>query len=203
MPSLYFNPADHLLDLVSVDSRKIYTAESVARVDGLISTWRARQTSAIGDEHGASSGVTQGGEGSTPFWIAGPVVLERHWKALWRRKDVFFARLVQIPLLGALFLLFFQRLTHGPAGAQDRIGVTIENTSAIPFVGLLNAMAIYPLDRDLYLHESKSSARYGAATFLGTYTLVEVGLELLGSFGYAAIVCPAREQRWSAADAHR
>jgi hypothetical protein len=101
---------------------------------------------------------------------------------------VFFNRVVQIPLLGALFLMFFQRLTHGPSGAQDRIGITIESTSAITFVGLLNAMAIYPADRDLYLHESMSSARYSPGTFMLTYTIVEIGLELFGSFGYAAIV---------------
>lgn len=73
-------------------------------------------------------------------------------------------------------------------GAQDRIGLTIESTTAIPFVGLLNAAAIFPMDRNLYFHEAKSSARYSAATFLISYTLIEVPSELLGAFGYAAIV---------------
>lgn len=73
-------------------------------------------------------------------------------------------------------------------GAQDRIGVTIESTSAIAFVGLLNAMSIFPADKNLYLHEAKSSARYAPATFVITYSLVEVGFELLGGFGYGAIV---------------
>lgn len=103
-------------------------------------------------------------------------------------RQVFFNRLVQTPLLGGLFILFFQRLDRGPSGAQTRIGITIENTTAIPFVGLLNAMAIFPADRNLYFHESRSSARYSPATFVITYTLVEFGFELLGAFGYAAIV---------------
>lgn len=79
-------------------------------------------------------------------------------------------------------------------GAQDRIGITIESTSAIAFVGLLNAMAIFPADRNLYLHESKSSARYSPATFVLTYTIVELGFELLGAFGYAAIVSRFRNR---------
>ena len=103
-----------------------------------------------------------------------------------------------------MFIFFFQRLTHGPsgtliqykimitaecdAGAQDRIGIAIESTSAIAFVGLLNAMAIFPADRNLYLHEAKSSARYSPTTFVLTYTIVELGFELLSAFGYAAIV---------------
>ena len=79
-------------------------------------------------------------------------------------------------------------LTSYTLGAQDRIGLTIENTTAAGFVGLLNAMAIYPADRDLYLHESKSSARYSPGTFVLVWTIVELGFELLGAFGYAAIV---------------
>jgi hypothetical protein len=49
-------------------------------------------------------------------------------------------------------------------------------------------MAIFPADRNLYLHESKSSARYSPATFVITYTVVEIAFELLSAFGYAAIV---------------
>jgi hypothetical protein len=87
-----------------------------------------------------------------------------------------------------MFILFFQRLTKGPSGAQDRIGITIQSTGSIAFVGLLNAMAIFPADRNLYFHESKSSARYSPATFVITYTVVELGFEILGAMGYAAIV---------------
>ncbi|KAK8861246.1 hypothetical protein IAR55_002065 [Kwoniella newhampshirensis] len=193
MPSEFFNPADHLLDLVSVDPRVSNHEKSLSRVNGLTSSWHARKgKNANGEETGKessnSSAVLKRGEGTTSMRVALPVVLERHWKNLWRRKDVFFNRLVQTPLLGGLFILFFQRLTHGPSGAQDRIGITIESTSAIAFVGLLNAMAIFPADRNLYLHEAKSSARYSPATFVITYTIVELGFELLGGFGYAAIM---------------
>jgi hypothetical protein len=73
-------------------------------------------------------------------------------------------------------------------GAQDRIGIAIESTSAITFVGLLNAMAIFPADRNLYLHEAKSSARYSPATFVITYTIVEIGFEVISALAYATIV---------------
>ncbi|WVO24277.1 uncharacterized protein IAS62_005641 [Cryptococcus decagattii] len=192
MPAEFFNPADHLLDLVSIDPRVSYHDQSLTRVNGLTSQWRinsaGHESGNEQERNGPDSAIIKCGERTTPMRIALPVVLERHWKNLWRRKDVFFNRLVQTPLLGALFILFFQRLTHGPAGAQDRIGVTIESTSAIAFVGLLNAMSIFPADKNLYLHEAKSSARYSPATFVITYSLVEVGFELLGAFCYGAIM---------------
>ncbi|OCF32364.1 ABC transporter [Kwoniella heveanensis BCC8398] len=190
MPSEFFNPADHLLDLVSVDPRLQQHEASRTRVQALTSKWQANEAGGgdEGEKGRPTTAVIGRGAGTTSMIVALPVVLERHWKNLWRRKDVFFNRLVQTPLLGGLFILFFQRLSHGPSGAQDRIGVTIESTSAIAFVGLLNAMAIFPADRNLYLHEAKSSARYSPATFIVTYTLVELGFELLGGFGYAAIM---------------
>lgn len=49
-------------------------------------------------------------------------------------------------------------------------------------------MAIFPADRNLYLHEARTSARYSPATFVLCYTLVEVGFEVLAAFAYAALV---------------
>jgi len=73
-------------------------------------------------------------------------------------------------------------------GAQDRIGLTIQSTAALGFVGLLNAMAVFPAERNLYLHESNSSARYSPATFVLMYTLVELPPQIFGAMGYAAVV---------------
>ncbi|EIW69228.1 hypothetical protein TREMEDRAFT_31078 [Tremella mesenterica DSM 1558] len=187
MPSEFFNPADHLLDLVSIDPRSTKHEISLSRVSHLTSLWRSRKTETIVEPFSSSTTISRG-SGTTSILVALPVVLSRHWKSLWRRKDIFFNRLFQTPLLGAMFILFFQRLTHGPSGAQDRIGITIESTSAIAFVGLLNAMAIFPGERNLYLHESQSSARYSAGTFVVYYTLVEIWMEVLAACGYAAIM---------------
>jgi len=88
MPSEFFNPADHLLDLVSVDPRASQYDTSLQRVNGLTSQWRTRQNKESGEEHIASSNTVKRGEGTTSMKIAFPVVLERTWKNLWRKKDV-------------------------------------------------------------------------------------------------------------------
>ena len=55
------------------------------------------------------------------------------------------------------------------------------STLSPQFVGLLNNIAIFPTDRDVFMHEYQSSARYSSCTFLLAFTLVEIPLELLGS----------------------
>ncbi|KAL7419907.1 hypothetical protein Q5752_005823 [Cryptotrichosporon argae] len=192
MPSDFFNPADHILDLVSVDPRVTTYAASRARVEKITSAWRARtevgaemlSMPAPGESVDEKSRWSRtvgklggGANGTTGLRTALPVVVERHWKNLWRQKEVC-----------GLFILFYQRLTHGASGAQDRIGITIEATASIAFVGLLNAMAVFPPDRNLYFHEAKTSARYSPATYVICYTVVELGLEVLGACGFAAIM---------------
>ena len=50
----------------------------------------------------------------------------------------------------------------------------------LQFVGVLNSVAIFPADRDIFFHEVRSSAGYSVATFVVAFTLVEIPLELLG-----------------------
>lgn len=190
MPSEFFNPADHLLDLVSVDPRSATHDASSARVRRLICSWRSsgHNSKEVGNEPSEAQGEVKSGSSTTPMRIALPVTLSRHFKNLIRQPDVFLSRLLQAPFVAALFILFYQRLTHGPEGAQDRIGITIQSTAALVFVGLLTSMSVYPAERNLYLHEYRSSARYSPATFIAMYTLVEVPTEVFACLGYAAIV---------------
>ena len=96
MPSEFFNPADHLLDLVSVDPRVSHHAHSSERVKGLTSQWKSKMHNKesgeemhSGGQHGGAGGaVIRRGEGTTSMKVALPVVLERTWKNLWRKKDV-------------------------------------------------------------------------------------------------------------------
>jgi hypothetical protein len=56
----------------------------------------------------------------------------------------------------------------------------------LQFVGLLNSVAVFPPERDLFLHEYNSSAAYSAATFTLVTTLVEAPFTLV-----ANLVCPS------------
>ncbi|KAL7410573.1 P-loop containing nucleoside triphosphate hydrolase protein [Mrakia frigida] len=193
LPSEWFNPADHILDIVSVDSRPGREEASQTRVSGLIQAWRdhgskAEELDESRNDASSGTGLNLPRNSFTAFHISMPVVLQRMVLNLYRQREAFWNRLAQAPLLAALFILFYTRLTKGPAGAQDRIGVTLENANALPFVGLLNGIAIFPQDRDLFFHEYSSSAAYSAATFLTAYTLFDLSMTVMAAFLYSLIM---------------
>ncbi|CAE6447201.1 unnamed protein product [Rhizoctonia solani] len=191
VPPLY-NPADWLLDLASVDLRGDRETITRERVTKLVQLWAEshREKQELESKEEKEEGMREIGgqeERFTPMWIALPLIVERMTKNLWRQQAVFWVRLQQLPFLGVLFLLFYQRLKHGPSGGQDRIGYFQEMVSPVAFVGLLNCIAIFPKDRDLYFHEYRSSAAYSEATFVIGFTLVALPMEILASLLFTVV----------------
>lgn len=104
-----------------------------------------------------------------------------------RQQDVFVARLINPPFLALLFWLFFARLDLSPASAQTRVGV-LQELSAMPFVGMLANVAIFPVEKRLFYYEYKSSARYSVGTFLLAYSVQEVFVSIVGSLLFSIIM---------------
>lgn len=192
---LYYNPADFALDIISVDRRdELARKETTARVEKLIDFWRSGTEMKRLEDHKVETTtprppaeVRNHKQRSSRFFAL-PIVLSRSWKNLRRQQDVFVARLANPPFLVLLFWLFFLRLSKGPSGAQDRIGLLIEN-SAMPFVGMLASIAIYPAERDAFYREYKNpTSRYSAATFILSYTIQEIPIQLVASMIYSIIM---------------
>jgi ABC-type multidrug transport system permease subunit len=93
------------------------------------------------------------------------------------------------------------------------MGIIIQTTSAVGFVGLINSIPIYPRDKLLFLHgepvvsrlipaqettsdsyhelypaERQSSAAYSPLTFLLGYTLIELPNELIGAALFGLLI---------------
>ncbi|KAJ7785733.1 P-loop containing nucleoside triphosphate hydrolase protein [Mycena metata] len=192
LPSLWFNPADHLLDLVTVDQRPGKTAESRARVDGLIAFWntyREKVNKVEGHQKSEEPSPPIARESRfTPMYIAFPVVWDRMFRNLWRQKEAFWGRLTQAPFTGLLLLMFYERLRFGPTGGQDRIGLNLQSTSALPFVGLISGIAVFPQDRQLFMHEYRSSAAYSCTTLILAYSLMEIPFQFVAALLYAVFM---------------
>ncbi|KZV81463.1 P-loop containing nucleoside triphosphate hydrolase protein [Exidia glandulosa HHB12029] len=200
-PPLY-NPSDFVMDLISVDVRgRRRQATTTARIDSLVQGWRNRekkQAEAFGgspppSEESKEKVKTMQGIGEhderTPMFVALPVLLERSWHNLWRQSDLFWTRLIQAPILAVCFFVFFLRLTHGATGAQDRIGIVAESTSALPFVGFLNLASLYPQEKTIFFHDYRSAGgRYNTATFVLAFTLFALIPEVLSAIGFAAVL---------------
>ncbi|BGP02838.1 ATP-binding cassette transporter snq2 [Rhodotorula toruloides] len=193
-----FNPADFIIDAVSLDHRseeaELATKQRVARI---VDTWAQRQKADLEKRNSGSTLASPSHVGDkrplgsaklrkTPFARAFPVVLARSFKNLRRQPDVFVARLSNPPFMALLFWIYFARLGYGPSSSQDRIGL-LQETTALPFVGMLACIAIFPSEMNLYRHEFMSSARYGVTTFLSVYTIQETITSAISSFLFSVI----------------
>ncbi|KAG8923585.1 hypothetical protein FRC00_006062 [Tulasnella sp. 408] len=186
------NPADWILDLVSVDSRGDREKVTRKRVSLMIDNWAEREAKKVEDKAAnrdsvqAPEGIVDY-DGKAPVTVALPVILERMARNLWRQPPVFWMRLYQTPLLACIMLMIYQRLKYGPTGGQDRMGFVLEIISPLAFVGVLNNVAIFPADRDIFFHEVRTSGAYSASTFVLAFTIVELPLEIGGALLSAVV----------------
>jgi hypothetical protein len=123
------NPADFVLDLVSVDLRE-ENNEAISRekVQNLIHQFDASQQSeklAVQDKSKAEELGLAGLEGRdhTPMYIAMPILIERGLLCFKRRPDLAVARIMQVVGLGVFIALFFAPLKTDYFSFQNRLGV--------------------------------------------------------------------------------
>ncbi|GAA5886465.1 hypothetical protein JCM6882_001645 [Rhodosporidiobolus microsporus] len=184
---LDFNPADFILDVVSVDHRSLAAEEhSSKRVSRIVEMWDKQPAPAAFAAEAPAAHASSQKFRPTPLYKAFPVVLSRSFRNLYRQPDIFVARIANPPFLAILFWLFFLRLGYGPATSQVRIGL-LQQTTALPFVGMLACIASFPFEKNLFIHEWRSSARHSAATFVLAYTAQETVISLLSSLIWAII----------------
>jgi ABC-type multidrug transport system ATPase subunit/ABC-type multidrug transport system permease subunit len=135
---------------------------------------------------GAAAGGYDRGVKRAGFAKAFPVLFSRSWTNLIRQPDLFTARLWQIVAFGVMMTIFFWRVGHDQIGAQNRLGLVTFTLSMVP-VGMLNAVAIFPPERNVFYREVTDSV-YGTASFFVTYLSTELVSELMGVFAVAAVI---------------
>ena len=176
------NPADFALDLVTVDLQHA-TREAVSRdkVRSLITSWTsndgviARQTSNIATPAELGSLRRQ----MNPFRVTFPLVLHRSSINLRRLPAILTARVAQITSMGVILALFFAPLKNDYRAVQSRMGF-VQEIAALYFVGMLQNIAIYPNERDVFYREQDDGA-YSVEVFLLSYTLLEIPFEIIAS----------------------
>ncbi|EKM57215.1 uncharacterized protein PHACADRAFT_92002, partial [Phanerochaete carnosa HHB-10118-sp] len=195
-----YNPSDYCMDLISIDVRgQARQEQTSACVKFLIESWKTRQDKML--EYIASKSVAakeavadtpvelEDRPEYTPIWIALPVVLDRTFCNSWRQPDIFWTRWTQAPILAICFFLFFLRLSNGPTSAQDRIGLIVETTTALAYVGFLNLAALYPMEKTVFFHDYKSAGgRYSSATFITAFTIFAIVPEFISALLFSVIM---------------
>jgi hypothetical protein len=208
------NPADHLVDAASIDTRGAAAeAASRARVAALIDAYAAH---AAGQKDGRWSGGDEVGEdeeggqrhearisatgsdAGAPPGMARPMgslyattrlLLRRSCLNTVRQPGMLASRMLQAITFGAVLCIFFTRLhDDGPRAVQNRIGLLYELLSLI-YIGMLNCIAAFPAERDVFYAEAAEGA-YSTAAFVVTYSALEVPCEIASALVFSVLVGP-------------
>ena len=184
------NPADFALDLITVDLQSDDREASTRhKVQHLIDSWsQVSQTPALTKE---TSKVMQPAElGSyarsrTPFRIALPLLLHRSLLNFKRNPPSIIGRTFQVISFGIILALFFAPLRSDPFSVQTRLGF-IQELAAIYFIGMLQNIPIYPVEKQVFYREHDDNA-YGVSAFFVQYTIAEIPFEIFSSLIFSLL----------------
>ncbi|KAI2603158.1 P-loop containing nucleoside triphosphate hydrolase protein [Hypoxylon fragiforme] len=110
------------------------------------------------------------------FLTAFPLLLHRATINFRRQPPLILARIMQVVGLGVVLALFFSPLHNDYFSVQNRVGF-VQEVGAFYFVGMLQNVAVYPAEREVFYREDDDGV-YSVEAFLSTYTLLELPFEL-------------------------
>lgn len=109
--------------------------------------------------------------------IALPLLLHRAIINTRRQPQLILARTMQVVGLAVVFTLFFAPLDNDYFSVQNRMGF-VQELGAFYFVGMLQNVAVYPNERDVFYQEDDDGV-YSVDAFLASYTLLELPFEII------------------------
>ncbi|KAJ8110071.1 hypothetical protein ONZ43_g5972 [Nemania bipapillata] len=119
------------------------------------------------------------------FWTAFPLLLHRAAINFSRQPPLLLARTFQVIGLAIVLALFFAPLHHDYYSIQNRVGF-VQEICAFYFVGMLQNVAIWPAEREVFYRED-DDAVYSIEAFLATYTLLELPFEIVSCLVFGVL----------------
>lgn len=181
------NIADYMMDLLSVLDGQ--TEQYEQRVSALIDFWTERSITErqyIKPTENSSIDLSMYFFRKLPFGITFPTIARRQFLNIMRLKDVVFSRAGQTIFLTIIHTLYFAPLRNNSAGINNRLGL-IQEALNLYYVGIINNITIYPIERDLFYQEYKDGI-YGVLEFSCSYLVNELPTEIIPSFFFAALI---------------
>lgn len=192
------NIADFVLDLLAADRHlEGVDTKSSPRVDELCHHWKEFQERDLGNQrqpsidlettttHMEAAACEASARKPTSLVAALPLLLHRATLNLRRQPSLIMARIMQVVGLTIILTLFFAPLRHDSYSIQNRMGF-VQQVGAFYFVGMLQNIAVYPFERDVFVQENRDGA-YGPCAFLAAYSLLEVPFEIVSSLLFGVI----------------
>ncbi|KAK0200263.1 P-loop containing nucleoside triphosphate hydrolase protein [Desarmillaria ectypa] len=192
-PSM-MNPADFALDVVSVDTREAEQEElGRAKVNELVKAFKDRQeekggVSPLPDKHMEIPLTNFKGYERKMLSIttALPILLKRGVLAFLRQNSLLVVRIGSILGLSIGIGLFFSPIGNDYASIQSRVGC-IQKTLPLFFIGILQNVAVFPVERDFFYREYDDGV-YSIEAFLTSYTFLELPFEIVTALIYSLFV---------------
>ena len=183
------NPADFALDLITIDLQQSSREEATrSKVRNLITSWSSGDFNEAYNPTTISTPAELGAlvRKPTSFYKAYPILVHRAFINFRRQPPLLTARIMQVIGLGIILTLFFAPLKHDYFSVQTRLGFIAE-IGAFYFVGMLQNVAVYPNEKDVFYRENDDGT-YGVEAFLAQYITLEVPFEIGTSFIFAILV---------------
>jgi ABC-type multidrug transport system ATPase subunit len=181
------NPSEHFMNLLQLPKGELdvlisawteYTVSGAAKGNLSICQTPVAETVRNSDEgfdrvirHANASYLTQ-------F----TVLTQRSIRTLYRDPAGTFGRIIQCLFFAVLLALFFANMTNDTKGVQDRAGVLMMLVMNLTFMNVMNAIAIFPPERAVFLQEQTNNT-YNAVLYYFSKVVAEtpflVGLATL------------------------
>jgi ABC-type multidrug transport system ATPase subunit len=183
----HINPADFALDLITVDlQHEAREAASRVKVRKLVESWNPNMFP-----------VTRVGSIATPaelgslarepssFVTAYSILIRRMTKNMFRQPDIMIARIMQVVGMGLVLALYFAPLKNNYFSIQTRMGFLVE-IAPLYFVGMLNNIAVYPIERDVFYRDFDDRI-YGVEAFFMTYISLTTPFEIISCIIFSVL----------------
>lgn len=183
----HVNPADFALDLITVDlQHEAREAASRAKVRKLIESWnsdmfRATQAGSIATPAELGSLARE----PTSFMSAYSILIRRMARNMFRQPDIMIARIMQVVGMGLVLALYFAPLKKDYFAIQNRMGFLVE-IAPLYFVGMLNNIAVYPIERDVFYRDYDDRI-YGVEAFFMTYISLTTPFEIVSCIIFSVL----------------
>lgn len=177
------NPTDFYLDLLLRQLDE--TAEQAQlRIAQLVTAWQ--KLSRVGSvSYTDKIDLRQFRREKTSFQNTMMTIMKRQTLATFRTPDVLFTRGFQGVALAIFYTLFFAPLKNQRDGVDNRLGL-IQSLLNMYFVGLLNNVSLYPVERGIFYQEYKDGI-YGSVQYCLAYFINEVPFEVFQCILFLAL----------------
>ncbi|KAK7477475.1 hypothetical protein BaRGS_00031299 [Batillaria attramentaria] len=192
----YANPLDTYIDVASIDRRNSdLQMSSTRRVQDLLDAYRnsdllAETKVKVMEQTEKRTFIANTRYKSTsPGWFrVFFTIISRMHVNLYRDRQAFVNRFVLLPVFVPFIIVFLGRLRNNQSSIQDRLGLLYQSVQVPPYVGIVNAVALFPAIRDHFYREGLDGL-YSSATFLLAYTVhiapfIAVAAVLFSAFLY-------------------